>query len=314
MKFHLDAEEWARRLSLGDRQALSRAITLAESSLEKDQEMASRLFAALPKPMENSLRIGVTGAPGAGKSSLIEAVGLRLCSQGHRVAVLTLDPSSTVHGGSLLGDKTRMHELSHHPASYVRPTPSGGVLGGIGIATFSALTLCEAAGFEILFVETVGTGQSEYSVIDVTDVTLLVMDPGSGDGVQMLKKGLLEHVDWIAISKADGERRSQAEALHIEFLNSPSSRPVLLTSQEDEAVINQWARRIQEHRQTSGNLRLRRHEQAQKAFRWTFEQMLIQQLRANPEVDGESVLFAESNTLSPQLVTHAAQTLIRRLI
>ena len=188
----------------GNRAVLARAITLVESTLAVHAEMASALINMLLPHTGRSTRIGITGVPGAGKSALIEALGSWLTGRGHRVAVLSIDPSSTRSGGSLLGDKTRMTRLGTDPAAFIRPSPSGLVLGGVARTTRETMLVCEAAGYDVVLVETVGVGQSEVSVADMTDFLLVLMLAGAGDELQGIKRGLLERADMIAITKADG--------------------------------------------------------------------------------------------------------------
>jgi len=195
----------------GDRRALARAISLVESSRSEDREAATRLLAALPASHSASLRIGVTGVPGAGKSTLIEALSIDRIGRGERVAVLTIDPSSERSGGSLLGDVTRMPKLAASPLTFVRTTPSRGVLGGTASSTREAIALCEAAGYHTLFIETLGVGQAEQVVSSMVDYVLLVAIAGAGDEIQGLKRGILESVDGVAINKADGDNQRAAE-------------------------------------------------------------------------------------------------------
>lgn len=241
-------EQIAAGILGGERAALARGITLIESQREADQRDAARLFSLLaPGEDRVAFRLGVTGSPGAGKSSLIEALGLRFCNAGKKTAVLAVDPSSAISGGSLLGDKTRMSELSHHPAAFVRPSPSLGVAGALGAATADAARLCEIAGFDVVIIETVGSGQGEMEVSDAADLVLLLVDPGGGDGLQAVKRGLIEMAGLIAITKADGGRRGEAERLRSEH-EASISRPgvkVLLSSIHDEAMINELAAEVQ---------------------------------------------------------------------
>lgn len=203
------ARELAGRVAKGDRRALARAITLAESTRPEDREPAEALMAALPSAGE-SLRIGIAGAPGVGKSTLIEALGLHALGAGHRLAVLAVDPSSPVSGGSILGDKTRMAELSRAGAAFIRPSPAAGRLGGVARRTGEAIRLCEAAGFERILVETVGLGQSETAVADLVDLVLLLVPPGGGDELQGIKRGIMERADILAVTKADGPMLAEA--------------------------------------------------------------------------------------------------------
>lgn len=202
-------QSWVARIREGDRIALSKAITVAESNLPEDQMVALRLLAMAGQSTE-SLRLAVTGPPGAGKSTLIEALGLELISKGLRVAVLTIDPSSPRTGGSILGDKTRMQQLSAHPDAFVRPSPSQGTSGGVAPRTREAISMMEAAGYQFVLIETVGVGQSEYAVVDLADAVLLVSIPGSGDSLQAMKRGILEFADGVVVNKCDGSNMPAA--------------------------------------------------------------------------------------------------------
>ena len=195
----------------GDRTALSRAITLAESRRTDDQAEAQELIANLLPRTGKALRIGITGVPGAGKSTLIEALGLWLIGKDLKVSVLTIDPSSAKTGGSILGDKTRMQKLSVEENAYIRPSPSSGVLGGVARRTREAMLLCEAAGFDVVLVESVGVGQSEAEMAELVDSLCLVMVPGAGDDLQGIKRGIMELADLIVVNKADGERVNLAK-------------------------------------------------------------------------------------------------------
>ena len=211
------ADEYGRGIRSGDASILARAITLVESTASNHANLAADLMKALLPHRDHSVRIGVTGIPGVGKSTFIEALGLYLCEQGHRVAVLAVDPTSVVSGGSILGDKTRMEKLSGHPAAYIRPSPSGGALGGVTRKTRETITLCEAAGYDVILVETVGVGQSEIAVRSMTDFFLLLALTGAGDELQGIKKGIVEMADAIAVTKADGDNATAAEKLKLEL-------------------------------------------------------------------------------------------------
>ena len=202
--------ELAKNVASGDRRALAQAITLVESSRADHRKEAEALLAELAKTGREALRIGLTGSPGVGKSTFIEAFGRMLTSAGKRVAVLAIDPSSARTGGSILGDKTRMPELSRDPNAFVRPSASQSALGGVAAATRSAIALCEGAGFDVVLVETVGVGQSETAVADMTDLFLLLLAPGGGDELQGVKRGIMEMADLLVINKADGEFKDQA--------------------------------------------------------------------------------------------------------
>ncbi len=217
MRESLSPSELAKGVLEGDRSALGRSISLVESRLEAHRSLAIDLLDLLPPSELRTLRIGVTGAPGAGKSSFIERVGIELCRErGEKVAVLAVDPSSPESGGSILGDKTRMEELSREPRAFIRPSPSSGSLGGIARRTAEAIRLCEAAGYRYIFIETVGVGQSEFKVRELCDIVTLLLVTGSGDQLQALKRGIMETADIIAINKADGENKRAARILALE--------------------------------------------------------------------------------------------------
>ena len=213
----LPAVAYAAGVRAGDATVLARAITLVESTLGRHGEVAAELMQLLLPHRDHSVRIGITGVPGVGKSTFIEAFGLYLCERGHRVAVLAVDPTSAISGGSILGDKTRMEKLSRHPAAYIRPSPSGGALGGVTRKTRETITLCEAAAYDVILIETVGVGQSEMAVRSMTDFFLLLALTGAGDELQGIKKGIVEMADAIAVTKADGDNLIAAERLKVEL-------------------------------------------------------------------------------------------------
>jgi LAO/AO transport system kinase len=213
----LSAQDYASGVRAGDATVLARAITLVESTAPQHEAVAADLLKALLPHRDHSARIGITGIPGVGKSTFIEAFGLYLCEQGHRVAVLAVDPTSVVSGGSILGDKTRMEKLSRHSSAYIRPSPSGGALGGVTRKTRETITLCEAAGYDVILIETVGVGQSEIAVRSMTDFFLLLALTGAGDELQGIKKGIVEMADAIAVTKADGDNLVAAERLQLEL-------------------------------------------------------------------------------------------------
>ena len=201
---------WALALRQGDRRALAKAITLTESTRADHRAQADVLLNTVLPATGASLRLGISGVPGVGKSTFIEALGVRLIGEGHRVAVLAVDPSSAVSGGSILGDKTRMERLSVLPQAFIRPSPAAGNLGGVAEKTREAILLCEAAGFDIVVVETVGVGQSEIAVASMTDLFVLLQLPNAGDDLQAIKKGVMEIADLVVVNKADID----ADALH----------------------------------------------------------------------------------------------------
>lgn len=213
----LSVADYAEGVRCSDPVMLARAITLVESTAPRHAEMAGELMQTLLERNGHSARIGITGVPGVGKSTFIEAFGLQLCEAGHRVAVLAVDPTSAISGGSILGDKTRMERLSRHASAYIRPSPSGGALGGVTRKTRETILLCEAAGYDVILVETVGVGQSEIAVRSMTDFFLMLALTGAGDELQGIKKGIVEMADAIVVTKADGGNVIAAEQLRLEL-------------------------------------------------------------------------------------------------
>lgn len=207
----MSVEEYVEGVKKGDRMILAKAITLIESNAPKDFDKAQRVLQALLPRTGHSLRIGITGVPGAGKSTFIEAFGQLLCQQGYKVAVLAVDPTSSITGGSILGDKTRMQKLSREPNCFIRPSPSGGTLGGVARKSRETMMLCEAAGCDVILVETVGVGQSETTVRSMVDFFMLVVLTGAGDDLQGIKKGIMELADAIVVNKADGDNLERAK-------------------------------------------------------------------------------------------------------
>lgn len=233
-------------LRQGNRRALAKAITLVESKLDSHREQAQLILEQLLPDTGNSIRIGITGVPGVGKSSFIEVFGLFLVAQGKRVAVLAVDPSSPLAGGSILGDKTRMEELSRSEQAFIRPSPSEGALGGVAQKTRETMLLCEAAGFDVILVETVGVGQSEYQVAGMVDFFMVLMLPNAGDELQGIKKGIIELADALVVNKADGEsinlaeqtRRHYENAMHLLRHNSFWTPQVMTCSAHEKNNID----------------------------------------------------------------------------
>lgn len=213
----LSVEGYVEGVKRGDRMILAKAITLIESNAPKDFDKAQRVLQALLPRTGHSLRIGITGVPGAGKSTFIEAFGQLLCQQGYKVAVLAVDPTSSITGGSILGDKTRMQNLSREPNCFIRPSPSGGTLGGVARKSRETMMLCEAAGCNVILVETVGVGQSETTVRSMVDFFMLVVLTGAGDDLQGIKKGIMELADAIVVNKADGDNLERAKVTQGEY-------------------------------------------------------------------------------------------------
>ena len=255
----------------GNRMVLARALTLVESRNTGDQALSYQLLNALNTHDKSSRRMAVSGSPGAGKSTFIEALGMDLANAGEKVAVLAIDPSSAVSGGSILGDKTRMDSLGRHPNAFIRPSPAGETLGGVARSTFASILLCEAAGFSNIIIETVGVGQSEVTARQLCDFFILLLLPGAGDELQGIKKGIMESADLIFINKADGEQRHTAretmaaykQALHV-YASRPDgwSVPVLTGSALEHTGIEETLRSILAYYSvTSAFIESRRHEQ-----------------------------------------------------
>ena len=220
----------------GDRVVLSKAITLVESALPQHQELAQQIIATCLPYSGNALRLGITGVPGAGKSTFIEALGMYLCREGHKLAVLAIDPSSQRSKGSILGDKTRMEELSVESNAYIRPSASAGTLGGVARKTRESIILCEAAGYDTIFVETVGVGQSETAVHSMVDFFLLILISGAGDELQGIKRGIMEMADGIAVNKADGDNVMRANRAAAECKNALHLFPLAESGQETKVL------------------------------------------------------------------------------
>jgi LAO/AO transport system kinase len=214
---NLSAQDYISGIKKRDRTILGRAITLIESNIDEHQELAQQVLTEILPDTGNSIRIGISGVPGAGKSTLIEAFGLYLIEKSHKVAVLAVDPTSSITGGSILGDKTRMEQLARHPECFIRPSPTSGALGGVARKTRESILICEAAGFDVIIVETVGVGQSEIAVRGMVDFFLLLQIAGSGDELQGIKRGIIEITDAIYINKADGENKAKAEVAKKDF-------------------------------------------------------------------------------------------------
>ncbi len=222
-------EEYIEGILAGNRVVLSQAITLIESRLQQDNVLAESLIEQLLPRTGNSLRIGITGAPGSGKSTFIESFGKLLTSQGKKVAVLTIDPTSQVSGGSILGDKTRMEELANDPNAFIRPSPSGSTLGGVHTKTREAMLLCEACGFDVVIIETVGVGQSEIAIRSIVDFFLLITLSGAGDELQGIKRGIMEMADAIVVNKADGDNIKKANRTKQDYINALHMFPPTLS-------------------------------------------------------------------------------------
>ncbi|MCK9249789.1 MAG: methylmalonyl Co-A mutase-associated GTPase MeaB [Solirubrobacteraceae bacterium] len=307
-RHRLSIDDLEAGLRAGDRGILARAITLAESRRADDRERAQELIARLlPGPGDGpspARRIGLTGVPGAGKSTTIEALGVWLVEQGHKVAVLAVDPSSTRQGGSILGDKTRMQRLSVLDDAFIRPSPSAGVLGGVARRTREAMVLCEAAGFDVVIVESVGVGQSEAELAELVDCVCLLLVPGAGDELQGIKRGIVEVSDLIVVNKADGDRLRLARHAARDYRHAlrllPDATPgwktqVLIASATEGTGIAETWQAIQGHRahmEESGELVRRRDRQQQRWLHAQVEEAVLTAFHARPGV-AEALADAE---------------------
>lgn len=290
----LPVSDYARGIRAGDRSVLARAITLVESQNPEHRTVAQALVQELLASTGGAHRVGITGVPGVGKSTFIDQLGIDLTAAGHRVAVLAVDPTSSRTGGSILGDKTRMERLAVDPAAFVRPSPAGRSLGGVTRATRETILLCEAAGFDVVLVETVGVGQSETVVADMVDFFLVLMLAGAGDELQGIKKGVLELADMVAVNKADGDNRPRAElaaadyraALHLMSPASPTwSPPVVVCSGLTGDGLDALWQQVVIHRarmSATGELQERRRDQ-QVRWMWAMlDDRLRDDLRTDP--------------------------------
>jgi LAO/AO transport system kinase len=289
-----DVARLAQALRAGERAQLARAITLVESRRADHQQTARQLVQMLLPATGQAVRVGITGTPGVGKSTTIDALGSFLTRQGRKVAVLAVDPSSTRSGGSILADKTRMPRLAADPKAFVRPSPAAGTLGGVAARTREAMLLCEAAGYDVVLVETVGTGQSETAVADMTDFFLVLMLPGAGDELQGIKKGVIEIADMLAVNKADGDNVKRAKAaaaeyrgaLHIISTGSELWTPPVITfsALTGDGIAELWAK-VSEHRErmnAAGALAARRREQQVKWMWSMLEERVMVRLKSDP--------------------------------
>ncbi len=305
-----------QKLLSGNRRALAKAITLVESKLDTHREQAQDILEQVLPHSGNSIRIGITGVPGVGKSTFIEAFGLYLIEQGKRVAVLAVDPSSPIAGGSILGDKTRMEELSRRDEAFIRPSPSEGALGGVAQKTRETMLLCEAAGYDVILVETVGVGQSEYQVAGMVDFFMVLMLPGGGDELQGIKKGIMELADALVINKADGDsenianltRQQYTSAMNLLRHTSFWTPQVMTCSALNNINIDKvWGMLVdfQLRADELGALAAKRAQQNRDWMHQLVNEMLLLKLSQNPAVR-DMLPDLERDVESQQITAYAA--------
>ncbi|MFH2000279.1 MAG: methylmalonyl Co-A mutase-associated GTPase MeaB [Planctomycetota bacterium] len=316
-------DEYVKGVRAGDRTLLGRAITLIESHAPAHQELAQSLLKALSPHAGRAVRVGITGVPGSGKSTFIEVLGSRLTEKGHKVAVTAVDPSSTVSRGSILGDKTRMERLSRNPNAFIRPTPTGGTLGGVARKTRETLLLFEAAGYDVLFVETVGVGQNEVAVRSMVDFFLLLLVAGAGDELQGLKKGVMELADAVVVNKADGANLIAAEAARAEYERALhclqpatqgwTTRAFAISAQKGNGVDAMWSL-IEEFRavtEKNNAFSRRRSEQARQWLRQMIDEQLRDAFYSDPAI-AEQLAGIERKVMDGTLpVARAAMDLLK---
>ncbi|MBP6979014.1 MAG: methylmalonyl Co-A mutase-associated GTPase MeaB [Bacteroidales bacterium] len=321
-KTKLELEDYVAGIRASNRVTLGKAITLVESALPEHQTLAREVIDQCLPYSGHSIRVGITGVPGAGKSTFIETLGKYLTGQGRKLAILAIDPSSQRSKGSILGDKTRMEQLSVDPNAFIRPSPSGGSLGGVARKTRESIILCEAAGYDTIFVETVGVGQSETAVHSMVDFFLLLMIPGAGDELQGIKRGIIEMADAIIINKADGDNLARANRAAAEYRNAlhllpPSSsgwtpRVELCSALNNSGIDSTWdlITEYVEFTRTGGFFETKRREQLRQTFYHTIRENLIDDFNNNRAVREQLNAIEDQLVNSGINVYDAAQQLI----
>ena len=313
-----------RAIRAGDRRAIARTITRIESTRDTDRDLGQAILDALVSDSGRAIRVGITGPPGVGKSTFVEVLGLMLVDQGKRIAVLAVDPTSPVTGGSILGDKTRMERLAVRPEAFIRPSPSGGSLGGVAHRTREVMLLCEAAGFDVVLIETVGIGQSEVAVASMVDFFLVLLQPAGGDELQGIKKGVVELADALVVNKADGATAALAERTRHDYAGALSllrrgvegwqPKALLASAIEARGIAEVWAA-ILEHRallEATGQLESRRRDQS-RAWLWKLvEEGMARAFRERPgmraAIEREEAAVADQT----RTATAAARALLER--
>ncbi len=322
------APELARGLAAGERRALARAITLIESTRPDHRADARALLAAIGAPARPALRVGLTGTPGVGKSSFVESLGLMLVERGLKLAVLAVDPSSARSGGSILGDKTRMDRLARAPSAFIRPSPSQTALGGVGRRTREAIRLVEAWGADVVLVETVGVGQSETMVAEMTDVFVLLMAPGGGDELQGVKRGIMEMADILLVNKADGDLAPAAMRTRADYAGAlrlirprPGDpvgwpRAMTVSALTGAGLAEAWAsvETLAEARKASGAWTARRRSQAEAWFGHALEDGLVARMNADPETAARRRALAAQVAAGEIAADVAAEALLDALL
>jgi LAO/AO transport system kinase len=323
----MDADALAERVANGERRALARAITLIESGRTDHRAAAVRLSERLAGQGRQALRIGLSGTPGVGKSTFIEAFGLMLTGQGLRVAVLAVDPSSARSGGSILGDKTRMERLSRDPSAFIRPSPAQSHLGGVARRTRETVALCEAAGFDVVLIETVGVGQSETVVAEMADLFVLLLAPAGGDELQGVKRGIMEIADLILVNKADGELKPAATRTCADYAGAlkllrkrpqdPEGFPKAMTvsAVSGDGLAEAWGQMqaLAEWRKAHGHWDRRRAEQARGWFDYEVRQGLLARLTADPDTRARMARLGDAVAAGETSVTAAAEEMLAAL-
>jgi len=322
----MDIAQLAKKIVAADRRALARAITLVESSRSDHRQQAASLIEQLRPTGRQALRIGLSGTPGVGKSTFIESFGMMLVESGLRVAVLAVDPSSARSGGSILGDKTRMERLSRHPGAFIRPSPSQTHLGGVARRTREAVALCEAAGFDVVLIETVGVGQSETVAAEMSDLFVLLLAPAGGDELQGVKRGIMEMADLILVNKADGDLKPAATRTQADYAGAlrllrkrpqdPQGFPkaICVSALQENGLSGAWdeMRTLADWRRAQGHFDGRRAAQAEYWFGQEVRQGLLAQLET-PTARGQMAVLGQAVALGQKTPTMAAKEMLAAL-